>query len=93
MRFDILGNKDIETLKFKRGELHMMEGIDAETYDRLRANDGVTAVNAGATTDVEMIWFNLVDKAPISAGKKEWFRSREFRRPSRPRSTARTWSS
>ena len=79
VRFDILGNKDIETLKFKRGELHMMDGIDAETYDRLRTNDGVTAVNAGATTDVEMVWFNLVEKAPIPVSKKEWFRSREFR--------------
>ena len=79
IRLDILGNKDMEMLRFTRGELHIMEGLDAEAYDRLRNRQGIAAVNAGATTDVEMLWFNQVGKAPISASKKSWFQSREFR--------------
>jgi peptide/nickel transport system substrate-binding protein len=79
IRLDILGNKDMEMLRFNRGELHVMEGLDAELYDRLRHKNGITAVNAGATTDMEVFWFNQVHRAPISEAKKAWFRSRAFR--------------
>ncbi|HYI96407.1 MAG TPA: ABC transporter substrate-binding protein [Bryobacteraceae bacterium] len=79
VRLDILGNKDTEMLRFSRGELHIMEGLDADSYDRLRNKQGITALNAGATTDVEMFWFNQAGKAPINAAKRSWFQSRQFR--------------
>lgn len=79
VRFDILGNKDIEILRFNRGELNLIDGLEADTYERLQSKAGGNTVNAGATTDVEMVWFNQSDRSPIKAAKKKWFQSREFR--------------
>ena len=91
VRFDILGNKDIEILRFNRGELDLIEGLEADTYERLQSKAGGSAVNAGATTDVEMVWFNQVERSPIKAAKKKWFQSKEFVRQSQQPSTARIW--
>lgn len=80
IRFDIQSNRDLEALRLRRGELHLAEGLDADTYERLRTAPGLRVLDAGASTDVEMIWFNLSPQASIPPYKKEWFRSREFRR-------------
>ena len=79
IRFDIAANKDIELLRFNRGDYHLIENLDADAFDGLLRKPDVLAVNAGATTDVEMVWFNQVAAAPIRDAKKQWFQSRLFR--------------
>lgn len=80
IRLDIQSNRDIEMLRFKRGEIHMITGLDADTFDRLHNENPRAAIDAGASFDSEMMWFNQVRSAPIPAYKKTWFQSQAFRR-------------
>jgi peptide/nickel transport system substrate-binding protein len=80
IRFDIQANRDIELLRFRRGEIHMISGLDADAFDRLKGESGRRVMDAGPSYDTEMLWFNQVAAAPIAAHKKAWFRSRAFRR-------------
>ena len=80
VRFDIVGNRDIELLRFRRGELHMISGLDAAAFEALKAERPAVALNAGPSYDNEMLWFNQVAKAPIPQYKKDWFSSPVFRR-------------
>jgi peptide/nickel transport system substrate-binding protein len=80
IRFDIQSNRDIELLRFRRGELHMIAGLDAASFEQLKAGRPEAAIDAGASFDNEMLWFNQVANAPLPEYKREWFRSRAFRR-------------
>jgi peptide/nickel transport system substrate-binding protein len=80
IRFDIQSNRDLEMLRFQRGELHMISGLDAASFERLKSERPGTALDAGPSNDNEMLWFNQVANAPIAAYKKDWFHSRIFRR-------------
>jgi peptide/nickel transport system substrate-binding protein len=80
IRFDIQSNRDIELLRFRRGELHMIAGLDATSFEQLKAERPAAALDAGPSFDNEMIWFNQVAGAPLPDHKKQWFRSRAFRR-------------
>lgn len=79
IRLEILANRDLAVLKLRRGEIHMVEALDAETFERLRSEPSLTATNAGPTTDSEMMWFNQAGKSALPSYKSEWFRSRAFR--------------
>ena len=79
IRFDIQANRDIETLRLQRGEVHMISALDAEVFDRLKTDPQLRTMDAGPSYDNEIIWFNQVQKAPIPEQKKAWFRSRPFR--------------
>ena len=80
VRFDILGNRDIELLRFRRGELHMISGLDAMAFEQLKAERPGVALDAGPSYDNEMLWFNQVAKSPIPAVQEGWFASPVFRR-------------
>ncbi|MGH9631675.1 MAG: ABC transporter substrate-binding protein [Bryobacteraceae bacterium] len=80
IRFDIQGNRDIELLRFRRGELHMIAGLDAVAFQQLKSARPGVALDAGPSYDNEMLWFNQVAKAPIPQYKKAWFTSQVFRR-------------
>lgn len=80
IRFDIQANRDIETLRLRRGEVHMISALDAEAFDQLKTAPNLRTLDAGPSYDSEMVWFNQVRKAPIPEYKKAWFRSRTFRR-------------
>lgn len=80
IRFDIQSNRDIEMVRFRRGELHMITGLDPMAFERLKAEQPDKALDAGATQDNEMVWFNQVKRAPLPAHKKTWFASQAFRR-------------
>jgi peptide/nickel transport system substrate-binding protein len=76
---EIQANRDIEALRFKRGEIHLINSVDAEYYDRLTpATSGLH--DAGPSLDSEQMWFNQVPGAPLPAYKLEWFKSQKFRR-------------
>jgi len=79
LHLDIQRNRDIELLRFRRGELQLINRLDSESYVRLQKEDATVARNAGAGLDSDHIWFNQVTTAPLSEYKKAWFRSAQFR--------------
>ena len=80
IRLDIQSNRDVEMLRFKRGELDLINVIDSDYFDRLAASAPGLAHDAGASLDSEFMWFNQVASAPIPEYKRAWFRSTNFRR-------------
>ena len=80
IRLDIQSNRDVEMLRFKRGELDLINAIDTDYFDRLAASSPQMAHDAGASLDYDFMWFNQVASAPIPEYKRAWFRSTNFRR-------------
>jgi peptide/nickel transport system substrate-binding protein len=80
IRLDIQQNRDIELFRFRQGQIHMINGIDPESFDRLVGEFPSSARDAGVSLDSEFVWFNQVSTAPIPEYKKAWFRSKRFRR-------------
>jgi peptide/nickel transport system substrate-binding protein len=80
LHLDIQRNRDIELLRFRRGELQLINRLDSESYLRLQKEDANVARNAGAGLDSDHIWFNQVTTAPLPEYKKTWFRSAQFRK-------------
>jgi peptide/nickel transport system substrate-binding protein len=80
IRLDIQANRDVEMLRFKRGEVDLINSLDSEYFDKLAATSPQLVHDAGPSLDSEQLWFNEVAKAPIPAYKKNWFRSANFRR-------------
>jgi peptide/nickel transport system substrate-binding protein len=80
IRLDIQPNRDVEMLRFKRGELDLINSLDSEYFDKLAATSPQFVHDAGPSLDSEQLWFNEVAKAPIPGYKKNWFRSAGFRR-------------
>ena len=80
IRLDIQPNRDVELLRFKRGELDLINSLDSEYFDKLAATSPQLVHDAGASLDSEQLWFNEVAKSPIPSYKKNWFRSASFRR-------------
>jgi peptide/nickel transport system substrate-binding protein len=80
IHLDIQPNRDVEMLRFKRGELDLINSLDSEYFDKLAATSPQLVHDAGASLDSEQLWFNEVAKSPIPAYKKNWFRSANFRR-------------
>src|SRR5208282_1761608 len=77
---DIQPNRDVEMLRFKRGELDLINTLDSEYFDKLAATSPELVHDAGPSLDSEQLWFNEVAKSPIPGYKKNWFRSANFRR-------------
>ena len=80
IRLDIQPNRDVEMLRFKRGELDLINSLDSEYFDKLAATSPQLVHDAGPSLDSEQLWFNEVAKSPIPVYKKNWFRSANFRR-------------
>jgi peptide/nickel transport system substrate-binding protein len=80
IRLDIQSNRDVEMLRFKRGELDLINVIDSDYFDRLAATSPQLAHDAGASLDSDFMWFNQVASAPIPEYKRAWFRNANFRR-------------
>ena len=80
VRLPIQQNRDLELIRFLRGDIHLINGMDAESFERLAAKRPSEARDAGRSLESEQMWFNQVARAPIQEYRKEWFRSREFRR-------------
>jgi peptide/nickel transport system substrate-binding protein len=80
IRLSIQQNRELELIRFERGQIDLINGMDAESFDRLAARQPGTARDAGRSLEGEQLWFNQVARAPIPEYRKEWFRSREFRR-------------
>jgi peptide/nickel transport system substrate-binding protein len=80
LRLDIQQNRDIELLRLVRGEIDLIDSLDAEYYDKLAAQAPKMVYDAGVSLDAEQMWFNQVPGSPLPAYKKAWFISTNFRR-------------
>jgi len=80
VKLEIQANHDIEMLKFSRNEIHLINSMDADYFDRIAQVAPGKVRDAGPSLDSEQMWFNQVPGAPIAAFKLEWFKSRNFRR-------------
>jgi len=80
IRLDIQPNRDVEMLRFKRGEIDLINSLDSEYFDKLQATSPQAAHDAGPSLDSEQMWFNEVGRSPLPTYKKNWFRSANFRR-------------
>ena len=80
VKLEIQANHDIEMLKFSRNEIHLINSMDADYFDRIAQVAPGKVRDAGPSLDSEQMWFNQVPGAPIAAFKLEWFQSRNFRR-------------
>jgi peptide/nickel transport system substrate-binding protein len=79
IHLDIQSNRDVEMLRFKRGELDLINVLDSDYFDRLASSSSGLAHDAGASLDSDFMWFNQVATAPIPEYKRAWFRSTNFR--------------
>ena len=79
IQLDIQPNRDVEMLRFKRGEIDIINTLDSEYFDKLAATSPQLVHDAGPSLDSEQMWFNEVAKAPLPEYKKAWFRSATFR--------------
>ncbi len=80
IQLDIQPNRDVEMLRFKRGEVDLINSLDSEYFDKLALTSPQVVHDAGASLDSEQMWFNQVAKSPLPPYKKTWFRSAAFRR-------------
>jgi len=75
---EIQQNREIELLRFQRGQLDLISSLEPDHFERLAATSS-SATDAGPSLEVELLWFNQVARAPIPDYKKAWFRSPGFR--------------
>src|ERR1051326_1336849 len=79
IRLEIQSNRELELLRFRRGQVHLISSLDPGQFAQLASEEKTAVKDAGPTLDAEMIWFNLAPGAPIEAWRKAWFGSRNFR--------------
>ena len=80
IRLDIQQNRDLEALRFRRGEIDLIEKLDPELYERIAGEAPKNVVDTGPALDAIVMWFNQNAAAPIAANRKVWFASAVFRR-------------
>jgi peptide/nickel transport system substrate-binding protein len=80
IRLEIQQNRELELLRFRRGELDIVNKLDPEMYDRLSSEMPHAVVDAGPSLDWEIVFFNQVANAPLPEYKRHWFLSDDFRR-------------
>jgi len=74
LRLEIVQNREVEALRFRRGEIHAMTGIDPETFAQMPG-----ARDLGPSLEGEQMWFNQTPGPGVPAYRRVWFTSRNFR--------------
>lgn len=80
IRLDIQQNRGTELLRFRRGQLDLVNKVEPELFDLLASEMPGAAIDAGPSLDWEVVFFNQVATSPLPDYKKRWFRSTGFRR-------------
>lgn len=80
VRLDIQQNREIELLRFQKRQLDLISALEPDHFQRLAAQSPALVRDAGAGLESELMWFNQCPSAPLPEYKKDWFRSRGFRR-------------
>jgi len=78
IRIDIQPNREIELARFLRKEIHLINKMQPEGFDRVAKEMPAAARNLGASLDSEFLWFNQSDSA-VPQWKRKWFASSVFR--------------
>jgi peptide/nickel transport system substrate-binding protein len=79
LRLGIQQNRDIELVRFRRGELDLIDSLDADAFEDLARVSAKSVVDAGASLESEMMWFNQTSASALPAYKQAWFKSTAFR--------------
>ncbi len=80
IRLEIDSNRDLELLRFRRGEVQLIDKLTPDLYDRLAKSDPSSVNDAGPSFDSEFLWFNQAGRAPLRPRARAWFQSAAFRR-------------
>jgi peptide/nickel transport system substrate-binding protein len=80
IRLEFQANRDLELLRFRRGELQLIDTLTPDFYERLAKENPGQVFDCGPSTDAEFLWFNMAPQSPIADYKKAWFQSQAFRR-------------
>ncbi len=78
LRLDITSNRDVERLRFTRGQYQLMESVSPDDFEQVAHETG-GAHDLGASLNTEQLWFNQVADAPLPSYEKAWFESTAFR--------------
>lgn len=79
VRLCIQSVREVEVAKFLHGDLDLLDGLDPDSFERVRKANPAGARDAGPSLDSDFMWFNQRPAAPIADHKKHWFAAREFR--------------
>jgi peptide/nickel transport system substrate-binding protein len=74
VRLEILQNREMEAMRFRQGEIHLIPGLDPELFEQVAG-----ARDIGPSLEGEQMWFNQAAHAEIPAYRKAWFASAKFR--------------
>jgi peptide/nickel transport system substrate-binding protein len=80
IRLEIQTNRDAELLRYQRGQIHLINSVDPDHFDRLAASAHSGMSDVGPSLDAEFLWFNQAPQSPVPAHKRAWFTSQHFRR-------------
>jgi len=80
IRLEIQRNRDFELMRFRNGELHLVNNLDPVLFERLQTASPSLVRDVGIALDTEQVWFNQAPAAPLPPHKKAWFASTAFRR-------------
>lgn len=80
VRLYIMQNRDTELLRFRRGDIDVINNLSPDLYEQLHAQNASAARDLGPSAESEELWFNQVARSPLPEYKKAWFRSQNFRR-------------
>lgn len=80
VRLYVLSNRDTELIRFRRGDIQLVDKLSPDLYEQLHTEDASAARDLGPSVESEQLWFNQVSRSPLPEYKKAWFHSRNFRR-------------
>ncbi|HEV3037187.1 MAG TPA: ABC transporter substrate-binding protein [Candidatus Angelobacter sp.] len=80
IRLEIELNKEIEALRFSRGDVQMITALQPDIFEKLASQNAKQVQDAGVSTYTEFLWFNQTLTSPIPPYKRAWFTSTAFRR-------------
>jgi len=80
IRLSIQQNRTMEMVRFARGELHLINSVAPDNFEKLAADAPSAVSDIGPGLESELLWFNQAPGAPLPEFKKAWFRSTAFRR-------------
>jgi peptide/nickel transport system substrate-binding protein len=80
IRLSIQQNRTMEMVRFARGELHLINSVAPDNFEKLAGEAPSSVSDIGPGLESELLWFNQAPGAPLPEFKKAWFRSTAFRR-------------
>jgi peptide/nickel transport system substrate-binding protein len=82
MVFEIVPDENARLLRFRSGEVDLLELLSPEAFEMLRGEGSQDRelLDLGPGLLSERLWFNLNPRAAIDESKKRWFRDVRFRR-------------